>query len=467
MALRTPAACLTDSALAGRSVYRRRLWLALFGIGLLIAGALVGEAIRATTAPPGPRALGQDLLPGYVAGRMVLSGRSPELYDAGAVAGCTARVMREANLAGVPRHAAWINPPFYAWAFVPLAALPYRTAAIAYLAFNLALFAVACLFLCRLVARGRRGTSVEQGEMKIAAESIQRPDWRTRALVPAVLLCSAPFWQVMAHQQNTFLSLAIAAAAVWLARSGRPMLAGAVAGLLLFKPQLGAAVGVATVLLTGRRAAIGLLCTAVALVVLSEWMMPGGLFAWARGMPHIVHGLQHDYAYNWCRQVTLRGFWRLLIQGNAKGETAAGVEILWAVTWLALAGPLAVATIRAWRGSAADRERCAVALLVSMPLLMPYFMDYDLLLLSVPAVLMAITSRTDRPSARHPMRWTAAWTSLFATTWLNPLLAPALRVNLTVVALLPLVGMCLAAYMRRDEEPARISQERRPLAAAA
>jgi hypothetical protein len=467
MALTTATISPPATTLADGFAFRRRLWLALVGVGLLIAGALVGEAIRATTAPPGPRTLGQDLLPGYVAGRMVMAGQYHELYIVDAVARCAAQVTREADLAGEPRHAAWINPPFYAWAFVPLAALPYRMAAVVYLAFNLGLFTVACLFLCRLVARGRPKTSVEQGEMKIAAEPVLRPDWRTRALVPAVLLCSAPFWQVMAHQQNTFLSLAIAAAAVWLARNGRSMLAGTVAGLLLFKPQLGAAVGVATVFLAGRRAAIGLLYTAVGLVGLSEWTTPGSLLAWARGMPQIVHGLQHDYAYNWCRQVTLRGFWRLLVQGNAKGDTAVGVEILWAVTWLALAGPLAVATIRAWRGSAADRERGAIALLVSMPLLMPYFMDYDLLLLSVPAVLMAITSRTDRPSARHPMRWTAAWTSLFATTWLNPLLAPALRVNLTVVALLPLVGMCLAAYMRRDEEPARISQERRPLAAAA
>jgi hypothetical protein len=229
-----------------------------------------------------------------------------------------------------------------------------------------------------------------------------------------------------------------------------------VAGLLLFKPQLGAVVGLAIVLLAGRRAALGLLCTGVVIVGLSEWAMPGALYAWARGMPAIVRGLQHDYAYNWCRQVTLRGFWRLLLQGNVKGETAGVVEVLWLATWFLLAAPLAAAAIRAWRQSARDRERCAVALLVSMPLLMPYFMDYDLLLLTIPAVLVA-ASRIEAPSDRSSRRWTAAWAVTFAAAWLNPLLAPTVRVNLTVVALLPLVGLSLAACMRRGEERATIS----------
>ena len=42
-------------------------------------------------------------------------------------------------IAGDARHGFWVNPPFYGWAFVPLAALPYRTAAAAYLVINLAL----------------------------------------------------------------------------------------------------------------------------------------------------------------------------------------------------------------------------------------------------------------------------------------------------------------------------------------
>jgi hypothetical protein len=468
MALTTATASAPGSALAGRG-FRRRLWLAFFGIGLLFVGALTGEIIRAATAPPGPRTLGQDLLPGYVAGRLAREGRYRDLYVADVVAAHAAQVMDEADLGGDPRHAVWINPPFYAWVFIPLAALPYRTAAAAYLVLNIVFLAAGSALLCRLLAR--------QGAVEWASHADGRTpghptafrrDWRTWALVPAILLCSAPLWQVLAHQQNTFFSLAIAAWAVWLARTGRPALAGAVAGLLLFKPQLGAVVGVATVLLAGRRAAVGLLCTAVGLVVLSEATMPGALSAWARGMPPIVRGLRHDYAYNWCRQVTLRGFWRLLLQGNARGDTSAVVDGLWVGAWTALAAPLALATLRAWRRSAADRERCAVALLVSMPLLMPYYMDYDLLLLAIPAVLVAGARMDGRASDGADGRWsTAACAGHFVAAWVNPLIAPALRVNLTVVTLLPLAGLSVAACIRSGEERATISAEGRDLATAA
>src|SRR5690349_16193480 len=118
MARTTAKISAPATTLADGSAIRRRLWLALFGIGLLIAGALAGEAIRATTAPPGPHVLGQDLLPGYIAGRMVAAGRYRELYNVDAVAQSAALVMREADLAGDPGHAAWMNPPFYSGVFV-------------------------------------------------------------------------------------------------------------------------------------------------------------------------------------------------------------------------------------------------------------------------------------------------------------------------------------------------------------
>src|SRR6476660_1688643 len=119
MTLTSATASRPDPAFAGRSSFPRRVWLTLFGLGLMIAGALVGELVPTAGAPAARRALGQDLLPGYVAGRMVRTGRFRELYNVEAVADCAAQVMREADVAGDPRHAVWINPPFYAWAFVP------------------------------------------------------------------------------------------------------------------------------------------------------------------------------------------------------------------------------------------------------------------------------------------------------------------------------------------------------------
>src|SRR5438477_5472645 len=90
--------------------FRRRLWLSLCGMALLIAGMLCGEVVHGLRDPAGPRSLGQDLLPGYVAGLLVRSGRYRELYDPTAVARCEAEVMRDADLAGDARHGVWVNP---------------------------------------------------------------------------------------------------------------------------------------------------------------------------------------------------------------------------------------------------------------------------------------------------------------------------------------------------------------------
>jgi hypothetical protein len=78
------------------------------------------------------------------------------------------------------------------------------------------------------------------------------------------------------------------------------------------------------------------------------------------------------------------------------------------------------------------RDRLISASIACTPLLLPYFMDYDLLLLAVPAVLFASERVQDASPNRADRRITMAWVALYAWAYLNPGLSGLLHVSLTV-----------------------------------
>ena len=81
-----------------------------------------------------------------------------------------------------------------------------------------------------------------------------------------------------------------------------------------------------------------------------------------------------------------------------------------------------------------------------MPLLMPYYMDYDLLLLAVPAVLLAAEwVRTPSSMTRADHWLLAAWAAVCLESYFNPGLAGHSRLNLMV----PLIGVVAALMIGR------------------
>ena len=147
--------------------------------------------------------------------------------------------------------------PTFALLFAPLSALPYRTAAAVWLGINIVLYTASLVLLVRM--------------LPIEA----RRDWKTWGLVPLLVTASMPFLQAAGHQQNTFLSLLILAGTVTLWRGRSAFAAGAVAGLLFYKPQLALVVAVVLAIDLGRRAVLGLGVTGMALLLLTVWAMPG------------------------------------------------------------------------------------------------------------------------------------------------------------------------------------------------
>jgi hypothetical protein len=378
-------------------------------------------------------AMGHDLLPSYVAGTFVREGRPRDMYDINAVHREEARIVKSASLMMDRQGGPWLNPPFFAWVFAPLSALPYREAAAMFLSINLLLLGASVMLLCRL---------------------LPVTGWRL-ALVPLFLCTAMPFWQAMCHQQNTLISLCLLSLTITFWLGNKPFAAGITIGLLFFKPQLALAVAIVLIATAGWRAAAGVLSTGAALLALTLVTLPGTLADYVVKLPPILHGLQFNAAYNWGRQVTFQSFWRLISDRHVGGSTQLAPKIL---TWIgsaAIAALLMVCTRNVLRardqaGNAARLRDLIAATIISMPLLMPYYMDYDLLLLAVPAVLFAghwIERRTT-PATRLDRWQFALWIAVFFETQINPGLAGQTRFNLAVPILATLCGIALSRCLK-------------------
>ena len=229
-----------------------------------------------------------------------------------------------------------------------------------------------------------------------------------------------------------------------------PFAAGVTVGLLFFKPQLALVVAIVLVATSGWRALAGIVTTTVVLLAVTLLTLPSTLSDYLVKLPPILHTLQFDPAYNWGRQDTFQSFWRILCEGQVGGPTQLLPKILAWIGVATVATLLAIkvrSVIRASEipGRDARLRRLIAATILSMPLLMPYYMDYDLLLLAVPAVLFAC-DWLDRPtpSVTRLDRWQMAlWICLFFETQINPGLASQTRFNLAVPLLAALCGVSL------------------------
>jgi hypothetical protein len=358
--------------LSAPGVLARRLLTAALCFAGIIAGIICIDVREARESGDHQLSYGHDLLPSYVAGAFIREGHPRDMYDIEAVHQREAQIVRSADLALDRQGGPWLNPPFYAWIFAPLSALTYRQASAVFLGFNLLLLSGSLLLLVR---------------------QLPIRDWRL-LLVPLVVCTSMPFWQALCHQQNSFISLFLLSLVVTFWREARPFAAGCIAGILFFKPQLAVAVSLVVIATMGRRALTGIALSGLSLLAITLITLPGTLLDFLTKLSPIVRVLQADPQYNWGRQDTLQSFWRLLLNGHIAGPTPFVPKLL---TWAgaAIVGIALIRQTRAVVRLANEPEyprrlrRLISATIVSMPLLMPYYMDYDLLLLAVPAVLFA------------------------------------------------------------------------------
>jgi alpha-1,2-mannosyltransferase len=309
-----------------------------------------------------------------------------------------------------------------------------------------------CVNVCALLA-----------SLILLAKMVGSTDWRNWALPPLLVLVSMPLIQSLSHGQNTGTSLFLLTATVTAWRANRGVLAGMIGGLLFYKPQLGPVVAAVMLLDLGLPALAGLAATGTTLLSINVLALPGTLSDYLHRLPAIVHWMQIEHAYLWERHVTLKAFWRLLFHGREAGES---LPLTAGLTYLSLTiagGALLFAIYRARAKGGACRDRLIAATIVTMPLLMPFYFDYDLLLLAIPLTLFGVDRlRRPQPESRLNLWQTRFCIALFFWLFVNPAVGFHTHLNVTVLLLSAVAAMQLAKTARTESALSHHSQSQSP-----
>ncbi len=387
------------------------------------------------------RPLGTDFSNVYAAGTYVLDGHANAAFDP------VRQFAREQTIFGAStQFYGWHYPPYFLFVAAALAWMPYGLALAVWQAVTLGLY---LLTMRGIVASSFRGAQ-RAGPESIATEPKEQaprpglwqlwlriPDSRFAAsgMTAEWLLLALGFPAVLiniGHGQNGFLTVALLGGALVIL-DRRPLLAGILLGLLVYKPQYGVLLPI-VLGVSGRwkcfaAAAITVVLLSIATtltfgisvwdaflasthftrtVVLEQgntgWYKIQSVFAWAR-----MWGAPIPLAY--------------AVQGVASAASAA------ALAWL-------------WRG-AAPYPLQAAALCLATILATPYSFDYDMMLLAPALAFVALDGFN---------RGFGPWEkTILAALWLMPLVAR----SIAHVSLIPLgVPAMLAMFvliLRRSE----------------
>jgi len=352
---------------------RVRLWSMAFLGSFLLTLVVLFATARGPNDYAG-RPLGTDFSNVYAAGVSTLAGDPTAPFD------ILKQQKREQAIFGAatPLYG-WHYPPFFLLVAAPLALLPYVAALVVWQLASLA------LYLLALHALLKRYT----------------PDFLAdRSWLLVALGFTATFVN-LSHGHNGFLTAALFAGGLALLDE-RPVLAGLLFGLLVYKPQFGVMIPLVLVL-TGRwRTFVSAAVTVTALAALTTLLF--GPQVWSA----FLDGARFT------REVVL--------EQGATGFFKIQSVFAWVRLW---GGPVALAygaqtvafvvvaaaLARLWRSALAIEIKGA-ALCIGAILATPYSLDYDLMLLAPAIALMAgMAQRGQRPYEA----------SLLALLWLMPL----------------------------------------------
>lgn len=335
---------------------------------------------------PKGKPLGYDFITFWGASLLALSGHAADAYD-------MQRIFAAEQIAVPASNAVflWHYPPMFHLVALPLALMPYLV--------SYATFVVSTFTACAIVVR------------KLAP----RPE-------TSWLLLAAPGTFINAFQgQNGFLTATLFGLGALLLQA-RPVAAGLVLGLMVYKPQLGVLVPLA--LICGRQwTALGAATTSAVLFTgISTAVI--GVDAWeafVRNLPLVRHLLE-TAMLSWAKIPSL--FITLRVLGVAL-PVAYALHIVLAAA--------AVATVAyVWWRQAPPRLGMAV-LVVGATLVPPYLFDYDLAILAVPLALLAWDG--------IERGWRKYEREVMVAAWLTPLVAPILGEHTNI----PLASVALVA----------------------
>lgn len=289
---------------------------------------------------------GIDFADYYTAGHMAISGELDNVYSVPAHRASMEQLLGVV----VPFTLPWRYPPVFLLAIIPFSLLPFKISMVLWLGVTLALAAVA---IYRMLPEKR---------------------W-----LGALALGFPGVFMNFRWGQNGFLSAAILAAGVG-ALETNPVFGGAMLGLLVYKPQF--AVFPFLILLLTKRwkallagigSALAISLVSLALFGAEQWVeFFRSLFVSSSNLmadeSAIIAAIQVS-VYNAMLVLTESPLVSILSQG------LCSIGTIVAVSWI-------------FRKSSRFTLKGA-ALVLGIPLAIPYFMQYDLMILAVPLVLLA------------------------------------------------------------------------------
>ncbi len=291
---------------------------------------------------------GTDFAAFYGAGKIILMGRSAELYSLD-----LANAMQQA-LYGFTATGfnPYLNPPHFALFMVPFALLPYLLAYAVWI-----LLGLLCLWF------------------SIKWLGVENPK---RAFLWA--LTWFPVFCVVSFGQNSFITLAITCLTYSLWMRERNFAAGIIFSLLLFKPQFLAGIGLLWLLdwrknwkaLTGL--GLGALCQAG----LSALLLPEASLAYLDYARTTLPNLMHLYGFPIWNAFSVQSFW----QGLFPGLPALASILFWVCIPAAL-----FFFYKFWKRYRAEKPVVFAGAVVLLVWCVPYLMIYDWSLLLIPALL--------------------------------------------------------------------------------
>lgn len=361
---------------------------------------------------------GTDYMVFYGADQLFLAGKTALIFD-----GHRFTAVLNSMFAGwLPRplsYRPWAYPPTYLLMMLPFGRLPFFASYVAFQVASAGLLAGALL--------------LGEGDRR-----------RKAVTVAAALICPAAAWNV-GFGQNAFLVCALLIAGFRL-REKRPILGGAVLGLLSFKPQFWMLVPIALIAARDWRALAAMLLSAAALAYASAAVL--GADIWWRWLHFALANLADPQA-NWTRLDRVWGddVYACLVASGSPESLANAAQI-------AVAALAAGAVYRAFSRSLP--LQCRLALLLAATILAaPHSTPQDALMLAIAAVLWVFGETRQGQAAMW--EWTLALALWLIPLFNPPIISPVGR--LTPLLILGFVAAIFAAPRNRSEAPSVVAGE--------
>jgi alpha-1,2-mannosyltransferase len=345
------------------------------------------------------RPLGTDFSNVYAAGTYVLDGNAQAPFDP------PQQFAREQAIFGqATQFYGWHYPPFFLFVAAALAWMPYGIALTLWQAVTLGLY---LLTIRAIVAPSLRAT------------------WRGDALWLLLALAFPAVLINIGHGQNGFLTAALLGGAL-VVLDRRPIAAGILLGLLVYKPQYGLLIPL-VLAVSGRWKCFASAAMTVALLALATTLTFG-------------MGVWHAFlaSTEFTRTVVLEqgstGWYKIQSVFAWARMWGAPIPLAYALQGAAILG-VGAALVWLWRSSASYPLKAA-ALCLATILATPYSFDYDMMVLAPAIAFIAADGFT-----RNFGPWEK---TMLAALWLTPLVAR----SVAQISLIPLgVPAMLAIFV--------------------